>query len=343
MIAKMTSRERVLAAMNGKPYDRIPVISPVSLANQECMRLTRAAFPYSNMLPDKMAELAETSYTVLRFDSISPYFSIAAEASALGCPIDWGSENHMPLIKGNAFESLKDFRVPSGYMDAKSMVCVTDSIRMLRQRHGNDPAIFGKIIGPFTLLIFAVGFQEVFNYLVLDQQALRSALKEVKALCLEFALAQINAGADIITISEDGAGDPVSRGFYESVLMDIEAELNRDIHKVFAGTVFHLSCDVSRKADLFAATGFDALSFDSRNNLSELKSRSGNMKLIGNLNVPVTLLNSTSREVSKDVYTAIENGVDMIAPECSINLRVSNANLAAMRDAVIMYSNKHQK
>ena len=80
----MTSRERVLAALERKPVDRTPCCNPTSLATVELMDLVDAPFPQANREPELMARLAATGYTELGFDSIMPVFTIIQESSALG-------------------------------------------------------------------------------------------------------------------------------------------------------------------------------------------------------------------------------------------------------------------
>ena len=41
----MTSRERVLAALNGQPVDRTPVANPTNVASVDLMDLVDAPFP----------------------------------------------------------------------------------------------------------------------------------------------------------------------------------------------------------------------------------------------------------------------------------------------------------
>ena len=81
----MTSRERVLAALNGQPVDRTPVANPTNVASVDLMDLVDAPFPDACRDPELAARLAATGYTELGFDSVMPYFTIIQESSALGC------------------------------------------------------------------------------------------------------------------------------------------------------------------------------------------------------------------------------------------------------------------
>jgi uroporphyrinogen-III decarboxylase len=121
MMTQMTPKERVLAAIRGKPYDQIPLASPVSIANAECMDLAKAYFPYANTNATKMASLAETGFQILKFDSVSPYFGTTNEVEALGCSVNWGNRYRMPRVLTSAFESVDAFKSPKDYLNCKSI------------------------------------------------------------------------------------------------------------------------------------------------------------------------------------------------------------------------------
>ena len=79
-VPSMTSKERVLAALNRQPVDRTPLCNPTSVATVELMDLVDAPFPEANRQPELMARLAATGYTELGFDTIMPVFSIIQES-----------------------------------------------------------------------------------------------------------------------------------------------------------------------------------------------------------------------------------------------------------------------
>lgn len=339
MSSQMTARERVLAAIQGLPHDRTPLISPVSLANTDCMRHARAWFPYANTNPQKMADLAQTSFTALQFDSIMPYFGTTHELSALGCQVSWGGSEQFSAVYGGTLPSLEAFRMPTDYLDSKSIRVILDAIALLKARHGQQAAIVGKIIGPLSLMFYLFGVQNMLNALILEPETTVQVLREMKELCIAFALAQVEAGADLITVSEDAAGEMISREGYRKLVMDTERQIFRALEGETFVT-FHLSGNIMDRADLFRDTGFHALSFDSRNDLPRLRAVAGEMKLIGGVNNPGTLLNGSREQVAKEVCYALDNGVALVAPECAIPLRVPNRNLQAMRDAVLQYEKR---
>jgi len=93
---KMASKQRVLAAFNRQPVDRLPVISPTSVATVESMLTVNAAFPEAHTDAKKMAALAAAGHNLLGFDNVAPCFSVQQEAAALGAGMNWGQIDTMP-------------------------------------------------------------------------------------------------------------------------------------------------------------------------------------------------------------------------------------------------------
>jgi MtaA/CmuA family methyltransferase len=152
-VSPMTSRERVLAALALQPVDRTPVINPTSVATVELMDLVDAPFPNANREPELMARLAATSVTDLGFDSVVPVFSIIQESSALGCKMQWEQKDNWPTVRmyEPIWEQPEDIRVPDDLLDHPDTKCVLDAIRLLRKQFGDEVAIIGKTMGPWSL------------------------------------------------------------------------------------------------------------------------------------------------------------------------------------------------
>ena len=149
----MSSRERVLAALKREPVDRTPICNPTSVATVELMDLVGAYFPAANREPELMARLAATGYTELGFDSIMPVFTIIQESSALGCKIQWEQKDNWPTVRMREpiWEEPDDIVIPSDFLTHPDTKCVLEAIKILRKEYGNEVAIVGKTMGPWSL------------------------------------------------------------------------------------------------------------------------------------------------------------------------------------------------
>ena len=149
----MTPRERVLKALAGEPVDRPPVSNPTNVATVELMDLVDAPFPDACRDPELNARLAATGYTELGFDSIMPYFTIIQESAALGCEMQWEQKDNWPTVRMHdpIWKGPEDVKIPSGFLEHPDNVTITRSIEMLKDEYGDEVAIIGKTMGPWTL------------------------------------------------------------------------------------------------------------------------------------------------------------------------------------------------
>ena len=231
VIETMTSRERVLAALRGDAVDRTPVINPTSVATVELMDLVDARFPDANRDPELMAALAATGHTELGFDSIMPVFSIIQESSALGARIQWEQKDNWPTVKMTEpiYHDPEDIEIRPDVLEHPDTQCVLEAIRILRRRFGDEVAIIGKSMGPWSLAYHTFGVE---NFLLMsndDEARTRRVLDNLKELTIEYANMQFEAGADAITLPDHATGDLVSGEYYHRYLEEMHREFAQRI------------------------------------------------------------------------------------------------------------------
>jgi len=330
----MTSKERVTTCFAGQPSDRAAVISPTSVATVENMTLSGASFPHVHTNAIAMAELASTSYEILGFDTIMPYFSVVQEAAALGCEIDWGSLDSMPMVKTHPIQHPDDFSLPKDFLDRPSIKTVLDAITLLRQKYNDSCMIIGKVMGPLTLAYHLHGTEEFLIKTLLEPNEVHDFLEVFSQISLVFAHAQFEAGADMLTWADHATGDLISPEGYRDFIFPVHQKINRELKK--AGPVILHTCGktLDRMA-YFGKTGFEAFHFDSLNDPNLTVEALGKSILaVGCINNQRTLLNGTPSDVKREVRTVLNAGIRLVAPECAIPCRVPNVNLQAIVDGV---------
>ena len=225
-MAPMTSRERVLAALRREPVDRTPACNPTSVATVELMDLADAPFPEACRQADAMARLAATSYTELGFDTIMPVFSIIQESSALGCKVQWEQIDNWPTVKMREpiWHKAEDIRIPADVLNHPDAQCVIDAIKILRREFGDEVAIIGKTMGPWSLGYHCFGVEQFLLLSLDDPGKTKLCLDKLKDLTIQFGLAQIEAGADALTLPDHATGDLVSGEYYVRYLRDLHIE-----------------------------------------------------------------------------------------------------------------------
>ena len=222
----MTSRERVLAALRREPVDRTPLVNPTSVATVELMDLVDAPFPDANREPELMARLAATGRTELGFDSVMPVFSIIQESSALGCKIQWEQKDNWPTVrmKEPIYETPDDIRIPDDLLEHQDTSCVIEAIKILKRQFGDEVAVIGKTMGPWSLGYHCFGVEPFLLMSLDDPDRTKLCLNRLKEATIEFGLAQIEAGADALTLPDHATGDLVSGEYYREFLLDLHIE-----------------------------------------------------------------------------------------------------------------------
>jgi MtaA/CmuA family methyltransferase len=333
-VGPMTSRERVLAALKREPVDRTPICNPTSVATVELMDLVDAYFPQANREPELMARLAATSYTELGFDTIMPVFTIIQESSALGCKIQWEQKDNWPTVKMKEpiWSKADDVKIPSNFLTHPDTKCVLDAIKILKKEYGNEVAVIGKTMGPWSLAYHCFGVEDFLLMSLDDPGQTRQILDKLKAATVDFGVAQLEAGADAITLPDHATGDLVSGEYYERYLRDLHIEF---AERIPIPIILHICGRTVDRMEYIAQTGMAAFHYDSKNDPTEsihiMKER---ISLVGNINNPETLFSKGPDVVREEVIRNLEAGVHLVGPECAIPLQTSIENLKAIPEAV---------
>ena len=340
-VSSMTSRERVLAALRREPVDRTPICNPTSVATVELMDLVDAYFPDANRDPEKMARLAATGYTELGFDSIMPVFSIIQESSALGCKMQWESKDNWPTVRMNEpiWSEPDDIKIPSDLLTHPDTRCVLDAIGILRKEFGDEVAIIGKTMGPWSLGYHCFGVEKFLLMSLDDPDKTMLCLEKMKEVTIQFGKAQIDAGADALTLPDHATGDLVSGEYYDRFLREMHTEFVDDIP---IPLILHICGRTVDRMGFISQTGMAAFHFDSKNEPTESMAEvSDRISLVGNINNPETLYSKGPEEVRDEVIKNLDAGVQLVGPECAIPLQTPIENLKEIPIAVQDWHKQH--
>ena len=338
----MKGRERVLAAFRGEPVDRPAVCNPTSVATVELMDLVDAPFPQANRDGELMARLAATSYTELGFDTIMPVFTIIQDSSALGCKIQWEQKDNWPTVKMSQpiWETADDIVIPPDFLTHPDTACVLDAIRRLKAEYGDEAAVVGKTMGPWSLAYHCFGVERFLLLSLDDPDATKLILDRLKEATIAFGVAQIEAGADALTLPDHATGDLVSGDYYRRYLRDLHVEF---VDRIPIPLILHICGKTIDRMGYIAETGFAAFHYDSKNDPAESMGVVGDrIALIGNVNNPETLFARGPEEVQAEVRKNLDAGIKLVGPECAIPLQTPLENLKAIPAAIAGWTRQHQ-
>ena len=299
---EMSKKERVLAALNRQDVDRTPVANPTSVATVEMMDLVDAPFPEACRSAELNAKLAATEISQFDFDSIAPYFSIIQESSAIGCEMQWEQKDNWPTVRMSnpIWKTASDVKVPANFLDHPDVKVITDSIRILKKEFGDEVPIIGKTMGPWTLAYHVFGVETFLLGSVDNPDETAEALEKLCEFTYLFGEAQIDAGADVLTVPDHATGDLVSGQYYQKFLQDIHTEM---AERFSVPLILHICGRTVDRTPFIADTGMHAFHFDSKNSPQEaMDAVSDKIALVGNINNPETLYSKDTEDVKKEVF-----------------------------------------
>jgi [methyl-Co(III) methanol-specific corrinoid protein]:coenzyme M methyltransferase len=340
-VGPMTSRERVVAALRRELVDRTPVCNPTSVATVELMDLVDAPFPDANRDPELMARLAATGHTELGFDTIMPVFTIIQESSALGCQIQWEQKDNWPTVKMREpiWEDADEIKIPSDLLTHPDTKCVLDAIKILKKQFGDDVAVIGKTMGPWSLGYHCFGVEPFLLLSLDDPGKTKLTLDRLKEVTVQFGVAQIEAGADALTLPDHATGDLVSGEYYERYLRDLHIEF---VERIPIPLILHICGRTVDRMEYIAQTGMAAFHYDSKNKPGEsMEVVKNRISLVGNINNPETLFARGPEVVRQEVYRNLDAGVQLVGPECAIPLQTAIENLVEIPKAVCDWHQEH--
>lgn len=333
----MTPRERFLACLCQRAADRPSVGNAVSVATVHLMKETGCWFSQAHLDADVMAGLAAAGHDVLGYDTIAPVFSVQHEAAALGCEIDWGRSDLMPDVIGRKYQRAEEITVPPDWLDHPACVVVLEALRKLRRRYP-DVALVGKVFGPWTLAYHLFGVETFLMMTLDDPPQVHEIMRRLQHVPVEFAHAQLEAGADAITLGDHATGDLVSGAMYREFLWPVHRELAQRIH---GPVILHICGNTADRLADISQTGFAAFHFDSKvpaQRAREIVDAQGRLPdgrrpiaLMGNINNPTTLLHGTPADVAREVAECLRCGIEIIGPECAVPLTTPTENLQAIK------------
>jgi len=320
------------ALLGGRKGPRPPVGNPTSIACHGLMDAAGVSFPQAHLEAEAMAELALAGHEILGFDTVMPQFSVAHEAAALGCSINWGDRDHLPEIKASPWVDSPDLSPPEDFLEKPALRVLLEAISILRRRIGGRVVILGKVMGPWLLSGQLVGLQNLLLQIGLGRTAEVSRIfRRLAPVSVALARAQFAAGADAVVLGEAGCGTMISPAHYEELLLPLHQEITA---RMGGPLILHVCGNCADRLDLFARSGVDAYHFEWQVDARQAVAQVGaQISLVGNVNIPQVLLRGSPDEVRQQARYAIEAGVRLIAPECAIPLATPLANLRAIVEA----------
>ncbi len=323
------SRTRFLAAIHRTNRSGVAAFGTgTSIVCRQLMEELGVWFPDAHLDAEKMAALALAGHTMLGFDVVMPLFSVCHEAAAMGCNVNWGGPDAMPESGKPIFRDLDDIRIPADLLTRPGCTVPLRAISLLKKRLGEDAAVCGKVFGSWTQGYHYFGVENFLMGAIDDPDKTRRILDRLLPVTLQFAAAQIEAGADCILLADHATRDLCGPRMYEQFLVPLHRRLAAEIK---CPVILHICGNTSDRIGMIARTGLACFHWDTKTGSpAEVRRLAGErLSLMGGIS-NFKLLRGTPDEIAADAEVAAAAGIDVVGPECAIPLATPLANLKAV-------------
>ncbi len=328
----MTSRERFLAGLCGKPADRPPVAHIAAATTVGLQADTGCFMPDVHHNPERLVRLMAANHDVLGFDAVTFLINFFNEPAALGAAMDWGGPETLPAYRSHPWETAEDIEIPADFLKLPHLRTCLETLTLATRECGAAMGVMGKVMGPLSFVQVMHGVDVTLTGLLTAPGLIRTFLEASLDVIVPFANAQFGCGIDALAIGEGGAGaHMLSPELYAEFLAPVHRRLVRAID---GPAILHICGDITPRLGLLKDLGIACFNFDWAIPPARMaEAAEGAFTLMGNISTE-TLLNGTPADVAAQTRACVEAGVHIIGPGCAISPRCPNANLRAMTQAV---------
>ncbi|MES9844760.1 MAG: uroporphyrinogen decarboxylase family protein [Candidatus Sedimenticola sp. 6PFRAG5] len=333
---QMSSMERVLNALQQKEADRVPFFLLLSLTGAREMGMSIR--DYFND-PEIVAKAQLRMREKFRHDCYYSFYYAAIEVEA------WGGESIFyddgppnaglpPISDAKQIDTLE---APS-VAGAEGLQRVLKTQQLLKAEAGDEALIIGVVMSPFSLPVMQMGFEGYLNLMHADRERFWRLMELNKQFTIEWANAQLAAGAHAICYF-----DPVSSTTVipRELYLETGFKVARDTLPQINGPIATHMASGRCKGILpdLIETGTGVVGTSTDEDLAELKMiADGKVTLLGNLN-GVTMRRWSAQEAEEQVKQAIASagrggGFILSDNHGEIPWQVSDDVLMAISDAV---------
>lgn len=256
----MTHRQRFMAALDGEPADRVPLFPLLMFLAADRAGMTYREFATNGQAMAHAQLLVQERYGLDAITACSDAFRITADLGAdMAFPEDKPPYALRPAITPST--NLERLRRPAATDSGSRMADRAKAVAEMAQAVGGQVAVLGWIDMPFAEACSACGLAEFLILLKENPVRAHHILEYLTGIVVDFALAQIDAGADMI-----GAGDAatslISPRMYAEFALPYEQHVCQAIHEAGGLVKLHVCGNTTHLLEEMVTCGADLFNID---------------------------------------------------------------------------------
>ena len=329
----LTPKERLYNVMKGNAVDRPPCICPGGMMNMVTTDLMDAVdiyMPQAHTDARMMAGLAKAVYDYGCFENYGVPFCMTVEAEEMGAKVEMGSRVYEPHVSAYAIESVEDYaKLPPIDIGRGRAKVVLDAIRILREETDLVP-IIGNLNRPISTASSVIDPVVFYKELRKKNKQAHAYMDFITRQLIAFGRAQIEAGADVIAISDpSGTGEILGPKYFEEFAVTYLNQLLDGLQEEKMGTIVHICGQMSPVYKEVNMVRSSVLSFDSVVPMKEARANLKDRVLMGNVST-FALEFGEQEKVRTLAKGCVRSGSDIISPACGLGMKSPLANVQAI-------------
>ena len=293
----MNGRERILAHLDGRPVDRLPVM-PITM--QFACDLIGARYrEYETdfrVLAEGQTRVAEQ----FDFDYVNTMSDPGREASDCGAVMEFMENSPAALVEEHAVlldkTKLAKLKSPDPHGGGR-MTNGLRGIELLRKRVGQEKAVEGWIEGPMAEAADLRGINTIMLDFYDDPVFVRDLFEFIVDMELRFAKAQVEAGVDLIGVG-DAAVSLIGPELYQEFVWPYEKKLIDGLHALGTRARLHICGNTRYVLEGMGRLGCEIVDLDFLSPVQEGRAKMGpNQIILGNIDPVRIVRNSRPEEI----------------------------------------------
>ncbi len=297
----MTGRERILAMVEGRPVDCLPLM-PITMM----FAADRAGVKYGQYAADHRVLVQAQMHVAEEFDYdfVSLISDPAREVADMGGGVEL-FDDQPPAIDARASiladkKTLARLQFPDPLGGGRMHDRVLGAA-LFKERVRGEKLIEGWVEGPCAMAADLRGINTLMTDFMDDPGFVRDLFEFCIEMELRFARAQVEAGADIIGVG-DAAASLVGPAVYYDFVEAYEKRLIDGIHALGALVRLHICGRTRRIFDGMGRVGADIVDLDWPAPVAEARAHMGPTQvLLGNIDPVSVLRNGTPEKVRESI------------------------------------------
>ncbi len=315
----MNSRERMDAAIQLKPVDRVP---NAPFYEAPICRYFGADFRSALLQDRPMADAHLTALDTFKFDWVILGMGLIGGIipEALGCRVSY-PEDVFPVIEQTPVKSMQDVeRIAGADVYTNRMERFLKGVAILKKELQGEVPIACEYISPFTIATRLRGTNEIMTDMYADPELVHALQNAVVALDIEIGRALIESGVDYIFYGADMECPLlISPSHYREFVHEPTSKVVNALCGLGAKVLPHMCGDIVKTGIVDMLLEMDIhgimpgnLTQDTVLDLGELKAKVGDRTCIfGNINPNGRLLIGKPDEVARETLLHLERACGM--------------------------------